>query len=304
MKSKKENKDSKILLIDCSNLIYAAYHTTGTLSFNGKPTGIIYGFLRKLLFLANKFNTNRFVTCWDSGITYRHKDYKGYKHKRVKRREEESPQEQEDRNLIVEQSLELRLAILPALGFKNNYAQKFYEADDLLAFWSNKLFWSGNRDLIMVTSDNDMYQCLDTVKIYSPITKKMTTRKTFISKYGIEPSSWTYAKAIGGCQGDSVEGIQGVSDPKNPKSLALKYIRGEMSKGKVYDRITSHAGKKLIAKNRPIVTCPYRTEDLKKMIRRRDKFSRSEFLRIFDHLHFKSFLKREEFSKWKQAFLR
>jgi len=304
MKSRKEKQDTNILLIDCSNLIYAAYYTMGTLSWEGKSTGIIYGFLKKVLFLAEKFNTNRFITCWDGGTTYRHKDYPGYKKGRIKKKEKESSLEKEDRGQILEQSLKLRLEVLPAMGFKNNYFQKYYEADDLLAWWVKKMYKKGENHLIMVTSDNDMYQCLALCKIYSVARKKMFTEKHLMKKYGVPPEQWPFAKAIGGCSGDSVIGIQGASDPKNESSKALKYLHGKLTKGIIFDRICSREGKQIINDNLPIVTCPYRPEDLGTMIRRRDKFSRKKFIRVFDSFHFKSFLKQESFQHWKQAFLR
>lgn len=304
MKSKKGKRDTNIVIVDCSNLIYAAYHTTGTLSWEGRPTGVIFGFLKKILMLSQKFKTNKFITCWDSGITYRHTDYIGYKKNRIQKKEDASEEEKEDMNSIKLQSIELRKEILPNLGFMNNHFQKGFEADDLLAWWVEKLFWQGERNIIMATSDNDLYQCLGKCKIYSIIKKKMFTKEHLLKDYGIVPEKWSFAKAIGGCSGDEVIGIDGASDPKNQSSYALKYIRGELKKGVIYDRITSPKGRKIISKNLPIVTCPYRPEDLTTMIRRRNKYSRKKFLRVFDSLHFKSFLKKDELAKWKDAFLR
>ena len=233
MKSRKENQDSNILLIDCSNLIYAAYYTTGTLSWEGKWTGIIYGFLKKVLFLANKFNTNRFVMCWDSPYTYRHKDYKGYKQSRIDKKAAYTPLEKEEYNLIKDQTITLRTKTLPFMGFYNNYFQEYYEADDLLAWWTNTLYDLGERKIIMVTSDNDMYQCLDKCKIYSVAKKKIFTRKNLYRQYGVYPENWTYLKALGGCSGDDIIGVKGVSDAKNKTSRALAYIKGELKSGVV-----------------------------------------------------------------------
>lgn len=304
MKSRKGKRDTNILLIDCSNLVYAAFHTTGMLSWEGKPTGIVYGFLRKLLMLSQKFNTNRFITCWDGVHTHRHNDYKGYKQKRIERKEQFTDIESQEYQGIKEQTLDLQNKVLPALGFMNNFFQPEYEADDLLAHWVKHLYKKGWHNLIMVTSDNDMFQCLELCKIYLLSTKKIFTIKHFRKKYGIEPYEWPFAKAMGGCASDDVIGIQGVSDPKGGTSYAIKYIRNELTKGKVFDRICSREGKRIIKRNLPIVTCPYRPDDMGTMIRRRDKFSRKKFLKVFDEYHFKSFLKKEKFDEWKSAFLR
>ena len=112
------------------------------------------------------------------------------------------------------------------------------------------------------------------------------------------------AKAIGGCSTDNVEGIQGVSDPKKKTSKALKYLRGEITKGIIYDRITSKEGEAIINRNLPIVTVPYREDVMKRMIRRRDNFSRKKFVRVFNEYHFRSFLKPDYMKRWERAFLK
>lgn len=295
-----KNKKDTILLIDCSTLVYAAFHTYGTLNYHGKPTGIVYGFLKKILMLAKKFETTDFITCWDAGVSHRHSLYGAYKAKRIAEREAESDEEKEQRNWMLAQSVSLNHRILPYLGFKNNYIRIYYEADDLLAYWVNRLKDSGRR-VIMVTTDSDMFQCLDHCSIYNTSTKKLFTRIKFMKKYGIKPSEFAMAKAIGGCSGDNVIGVEGVSDPKKPSSKALKYLRGELGEGKVLDRIK--AASDLIHYNLKLVELPYKgTGDKDRMIIRRNKYSRRRFIKTFDRLHFKSFLENDRFSEWEEAF--
>ena len=198
-----KKKRKTIVLVDCSTLVYAAFHTYGTLNYHGKPTGIIYGFLKKMLLLAKKFETTEFITCWDAGVSHRHSIYTQYKAGRIAKRAAESEDEKEQRNWMLAQSISLNHHILPYLGFKNNYIRINYEADDLLAYWVNRLKDSGRR-VIMVTTDSDMFQCLDDCTIYNTSTKKLFTRKLFIQKYGVKPSEWAMAKAIGGCSGEGV----------------------------------------------------------------------------------------------------
>jgi 5'-3' exonuclease len=189
------------------------------------------------------------------------------------------------------------------MGFKNNFLQAEYEADDLLGWWVNKLFHI-KRKLIMVTTDNDMFQCLDKCVIWFPTKKKYFSEKDLIKKYGIKANQWTFAKAIGGCSGDGIEGIKGVGDPKKASSKALKYIRGEIKKGTIYDRIESKEGENIIERNLKLVSIPYKPELLKRMIKRRNKFTRRKFIKIFDQFHFSSFLEKEKFERWKEAFLK
>jgi len=301
MKSRKEKDDTKrTLIIDCSTIIYAAFHTMGGLSYEGMETGIIYGFLKKVLSLSKRFNTSNFIFCWDHSKNYRTVAYKNYK---KKRRLELTPEEKDDKDVMLAQSMELQWKLLSTIGFMNSFIQSGYEADDIIAYWVNKLH--DKRDLIVISSDSDLYQLLDRCSIFNLSSKKVITKKTFKDKYNIEPSEWAMAKAIGGCSTDEVKGIKGASDPKNPKSKALKYIRGELTEGKIYDKIKSRLGQRRIEKNLPLVTIPYEQAPvaMKRFIWRRDRFSREGMIETFDKYHFKSFLSKDNFSEWESAFL-
>ncbi len=292
-KSKQERKDTKtILLVDCSSLEYAALYAYGHLSYGGEKTGIIYGFLKRVFDLAEKFHSHRFIFCYDSGTYLRSEIYPEYKLNRAKLRKEYTAEEIEARESLLAQSTILRTYVLPTMGFHNTHIQQGFEADDLLAYWINKLRLTAN-PVVMVTSDADMFQCLDHCDIWTPTTKKLLTRKQFQKRYGVKPDQWALAKAIGGCSTDNVIGIDGVSDPKNESSKALKYIRGEITKGVIFDRIESKKGKTIIARNLQLVTVPYSVSPLNRMIRRKDKFSRKGFIKVFDHFHFRSFLQKK-----------
>jgi len=292
-------RNKTVVLVDASTIVYSAFHTYGTLNYHGQKTGIIYGFLKKILMLAKKFNTTDFITCWDAGVSHRNSIYPTYKANRHKNMTDD---QQEERNWMLAQSIAINHRILPYLGFKNNFIQIDYEADDLLAYWTNRLKGCG-KDVIMVTTDSDMFQCLDDCTIFNTTTKKLFTRIKFMKKFGIKPNQWAMAKAIGGCSGDNVTGIEGAADPKHPTSKALKYLRGELNKGKILDRIENPHGQDLIDFNLKLVKLPYKEEVMKRMIYRRNKFTRRRFIKMFDRYHFKSFLEKEKFVEWKEAFL-
>lgn len=304
MKSGSTNTHKPTILIDGSVLSYAALYTTGHLGYDGRKTGIIYGFLSKILSIGQKFKTSDFIFCWDAGISYRHHAYPQYKERRWQQRKDMTEAEKKERESLLLQMLQLTHNILPRLGFRNNFIQLYYEADDLLAHWTKRLAPKPQR-LIMVTSDADMYQCLDNCDIWIPRRGgQLFTKKDFEKKYGIKPDQWAMAKAIGGCSGDGVIGIEGVSDPKSASSKALKYIKGELPKGVILDRIESIEGKATIERNFPLVCLPYREDLMKRMIRRRNVFSKRRFVKQFDRLRFESFLKTKNFKKWQQTFLK
>ena len=294
-------KEPVVLLIDGSILVYMAFYSTGHLSYNGRETGIIFGFLKNILSLAKKFKTDKFIFCWDSPISHRKKIYPDYK----KKRREQKDQSLEDkiaRKSILFQRKELSDNILPALGFKNNFVQDGFEGDDILAYWALKL-----KKCIMITTDVDMYQCLNHCSIWNPRKKKFFTKKHLAEEFGLNPNQWSMAKAIGGCNSDGVIGIPGVSDPKNNTSKALKYIQNKLPEGAILSRIKSRSGQSIIKRNLPLVTLPFfhkrHSYSISRMIIKRNAFNKKKFLEIFDSLHFKSFLKEDNFNQWKELFL-
>lgn len=293
-------RNSLHLAIDCSSLVYAAFYTTGLLSSDGKPSGVIYGFLNKLLKLSKEFNTRHVYFCWDHPVNFRKDIYSLYKYNRVDNMTPSDKLDKVDRDA---QAKELRNNTLPLMGFKNHFQQRGYEGDDMLAMLSSTL---NNKKVIMVTSDSDMYQSLDHCDIVNPSTFAMMTKQKLNEKYGVDPSQWPLCKAIGGCTGDNVIGIKGAADPsksQNKNSLTLRYVRGELSSGVVYDRIKSKEGQKIIKKNLPIVTCPYKPEKIKQFILRRDRCTRKKFIEVFSKYNFRSQLSTKRFQQWENAFL-
>lgn len=278
------------VLIDSNNLCYMALHSTGELSYRDMQTGVVFGFFRILLSLANAHTTNRFHFCWDSRRSVRRLKYPDYKKKRRDSRNEMTEKERERYFSMVKQARAIRTEILPRLGFNNNFLQAGYESDDIMAEIVKR-----HRDKwLMVTADNDMYQCLDFCDIYNPQTKKTMTAKAFKKKYGIKPNQWAQAKAIGGCDSDGVQGVVGVADPKSPTSKALKYIQGTLSKGKIFDRIEE--SDEMIDHNLKLVALPMAgTKEIQ--LQDDDLELREEEMEVlFDELGFRLFLR--EFDKW------
>ena len=297
-KIKRRKNKGDAILIDANALTYAAYYTTGNLSYRGEDTGVIFGFLKQLIQIAKILKSSNLIFCWDQGNSYRTINYKGYKHTRIEKRKDESSEEKEDRNNFYNQRVLLAKTILPRIGLRNSFSFENYEGDDLIGQLTNQI--KGRK--IIVTSDNDAFQLLDRAIIYHIKQKKLFSKIDFIEKYGIHPDQWVMAKAIGGCNGDDIEGIEGVGDPKSPTSKALKYLRGELPSGKVLDRINSKKGQRIIKRNIPLVTVPYMEDIMPEMVIKENTVTRKKLLREFDKFHFVSLMERENFSKWKEVF--
>lgn len=301
-KSPSVRRDSKstILIIDGNALCYAAKYTTGGLTYMGEPTGVVFGFIRRIMTLAKKFKTNKFIFCWDAGYTFRHDEFPDYKRKRWDRKQMDA-EEKAEHELMLLQITHLQSYYLKEMGFGNaHHCYARHEGDDLIALFVQK-HWQKYR-LIIVSSDNDLYQLLDKADMYHLHKKKIFTTKDMYKVYGVKPNQWAIAKAIGGCNGDEVPGVVGVSDPKNPKSKALLYIKKELTKGKVFEKISSKEGQRIIQRNLKLVTLPHRM-CIKTPIMRRDNFTKRKIINIFDNLHFKSLLENEKFKEWEELFI-
>jgi len=286
------------ILIDANALAYSAYYTTGGLSYRGQNTGVIFGFLKSTIQIAKILKSPDLIFLWDQGNSFRTINYKGYKKSRREKYENASPEEKQDHANFLLQRKQLANTILPRIGLKNSFVFENYEGDDLIGKLTNQIH--GNK--IIVTSDNDMFQLLDRAIIYHIKQKKLFSKIDFIEKYGIHPDQWVMAKAIGGCNGDDIKGIEVVGDPKSPTSKALKYLLGNLSPGKVLDRINSKKGQRIIKRNIPLVTVPYMEDIMPEMIIKENTVTRKKLLREFDNWKMVSLMERENFSKWKEVF--
>jgi len=284
------------IIIDCHNLGHIVSYGMGGLSYNDRNTGVIFGFLKKVLELAEKFETNQFLFCWDSPHSYRKimfPDYKRFRH------EEKSIQELGDLSIMTDQFNQLRKEILPRLGFKNIFYQNGYEADDLIA----EIVYRHPDKYIVFSSDGDLWQLLYEgikgavfVRILNPRTKKLFTENDFMKGWGIPPREWAFAKSIAGDPGDGVPGIKGVG-----LLGATSYIRKELS-GRKLELIESEEGQDMIQRNLLLVALPFAARRRIQIdyIQEDEVFRREPFEWYFQSLGFKSFLK--DFYRWEKAF--
>jgi|GEM_PF-669891 len=293
------NDSNHVVIIDVHSIGYAVFHAMGELDYHGQRTGVIYGFFYQLLTLATKFNTSQFVFCWDSRKSRRKGLYPGYKNRPKNNSKELTTGEVLDREAFYAQLGEIRLTWFPRLGFQNNFLYVGLEADDTIAlvlkYGTYPKQWSKNIHWIIASTDRDLYQLLaPNVSIYA--NKELFTYQKFIQKYGIYPKYWNRAKALGGCNSDTVEGVAGIADPaKSQNSRALQYLRGEL-KGAYLERIESKEGKRIYRRNLKLVTLPIINS--LRPIMRYDTFCLDDFVDMFDTLDFRSFFKEDIFSKW------
>ena len=236
------------LILDVHFLAYRAFHTTRDLSFKGRASGVIYGFFKALTDLKDEFCTDRVAFCFEHRHLFRRDIYPSYKGRRLTKKI--TPEEAQARKSMTIQISNLQNRYLPRIGFKNIFSFCGMEADDIMA----KIAQEATDDIVIVTADKDLYQCLrPNVSIYSPIKRIRLTEEWFVKKYRVKPWKWAVVKAIAGCASDEVEGIKGVGE-----ITALKFLRGDLEKNsKAYRAICSREGKAIIRRNRKLVELPY-----------------------------------------------
>jgi DNA polymerase-1 len=216
------------LLLDCNYLCRKAHHSTGFLKTGDDPTGVLFGFLRDVVTFQNHFQTHRVVFCFDHPPLLRKKMLPTYKESRSKTYEALPAAEKALLDNMHQQRDLLRDEVLEAIGFNNVLSFPGYEADDVIAavckqFALEDSFRSEakRRSVVMVTSDEDMWQLLrPAVTQWNPVTKTLMTIEAFQAMYGVHPERWAEVKAIAGCDGDDIKGIHGIGEKTAAKYLA------------------------------------------------------------------------------------
>jgi len=286
---------SKKIIIDGNNVCHIVNHSMGHLSNDERSTGVIFGFMKQLLHLSNKFQTNDFIFCWDSRKSLRKNIYPEYKSNRKK--ENITPEEETHKQNLFDQISELRRTILPALGFNNNFIKTGYEADDLIAYIVLNNF---HEEFTIVSTDQDLYQVLsDNVRIYNTITKSYFTKQDFEDKFQLHPTHFKEMKAISGCTSDWIKGINGIGE-----ATAAKYIRNDKVSSKLIDKI--HENGDIIERNRILTYLPFsqgkgHMVDLGIKLKK-NQLKLSKFKNLFNQMAFTSFLK--DMSGWERNFIK
>lgn len=266
-----------ILVLDCNYLCHRARHSMRGLEHHGTDTGVIYGFLVQLLTLGRRFGSNTFAFCWDSKKSYRKLLFPAYK---AKRREVLTAEQEQQLVLDFQQFTKLRREILPAMGFKNVFIQAGCESDDLMARIA--LDWMD--DLILVTADEDLLQCLyPWVKMFNP-TKNLVMDMAWVKTHkGAKASQWWLLKSLTGCAGDGVPGIKGVGE-----KTAAQYLRGELKEGAKLTAIRKALDSGAAKRTEHLVRLPF--PKTRPMEFRRDVADFSSFMGLCIDLGFESFM--------------
>lgn len=210
----------KLLLIDGNALIHRAYHAFPknlTSPRTKEKTGAIFGFTKILLTILKQIKPN-FVACsFDlAAPTFRHKEYKEYKAKRVK-----APQEMYDQIPRIKE-------VVKTLGIPI-YEKENYEADDIIGTIAEKIKMT-NQDAklikkIILTGDMDTLQLVNKdTTILTPGNSQKPAIEYDIEKvkekYGFKPRQVIDFKALAGDPSDNIPGVVGIGETSAKKIIA------------------------------------------------------------------------------------
>ncbi|HEY3176317.1 MAG TPA: DNA polymerase I [Candidatus Polarisedimenticolia bacterium] len=195
-------KDRTLYLVDGTYNIFRAYHATPRMSTSkGLPTNAIYtfaGILRKLIvdekppFLGVAFDTDK--------PTFRHEEFEQYKAHRPPPPEDLIPQFPYARRVCEV----LRVPVLEKDGF---------EADDIIATLAEKAKNQGF-DVVIVTSDKDMFQLVDDhVKVLNPAKGNLLMDAAKVEEvFGVPPNRVVDVLALQGDASDNIPGVKGIGE--------------------------------------------------------------------------------------------
>jgi len=205
----------KLVIIDTYALVHRSYHALPPLV---SPEGIlvngVYGFMLFFLKMINDLKPDYIVAAFDMAApTFRHKEYKEYKAKRVKMPDNFYEQIQMVKDLLQA----FNVPILEKEG---------YEADDIIGTIAEKL---KDKDVesFIVTGDLDTLQLItDKVFVYTlrrGIQDRITYNKEKVfERFQLKPRQLVDWKALRGDPSDNVPGVPSIGE-KTASTLIKEY---------------------------------------------------------------------------------
>jgi len=212
-------KTDHFYLIDGSGYIFRAYYALPPLSrkSDGLPTGAVHGFCTMLYKLLedsrsddSKNKPTHFAVIFDTARkNFRNEIYEDYKANRTEAPEDLVPQFE-----YIRKSVEaFNVASAEMLN---------YEADDLIATYTEQIQKKGAR-VTIISADKDLMQLVKPgVRLYDPMKSKVLGNKEVKEKFGVEPNRVIDVQALAGDSSDNIPGVPGIGI-KTAAELINKY---------------------------------------------------------------------------------
>ena len=192
------NKKS-LTLVDGSGFIFRAYYALPPLTRNdGTPINAVMGYCNMIWRLIAETKTSSLAVIFDTASkSFRNEIYAEYKANRSEAPEDLIPQF----SLIREATEAFNIPYIELKG---------YEADDIIATYSNQASNEG-WTVDIISSDKDLMQLVnDNVKMVDPMKMVNIGREEVFKKFGVYPEKVIDVQALAGDSTDNIPGVPGI----------------------------------------------------------------------------------------------
>ena len=287
----KIKKTDHFYLIDGSGYIFRAYYALPPLTrkSDGLPVGAVSGFCNMLFKLLedsksddNLQKPTHFAVIFDSARkNFRNEIYSDYKGNRSETPDDLVPQFEYIRKSVTAFNL-------PSVELIN------YEADDLIATYSEQILEKGAK-VTIVSSDKDLMQLYKKdVRLYDPMKNKFITSKDVIDKFGVDPKKIIDVQSLAGDSSDNVPGVPGIGI-KIAAELINKYDTLEKLLDKAHE-IKQNKRRETIIENKEKAIISKKLVTLKKYVPIKEKIEEFRFKEIDKDKLYK-YLREMEFNR-------
>ncbi len=278
-------------LVDGSGYIFRAYYALPPLTrkSDGLPTGAVSGFCNMLFKLLedsksneNKDKPTHFAVIFDSARkNFRNEIYSDYKSNRSDAPDDLIPQFEFIRKSV-------KAFNLPSIELIN------YEADDLIATYSEQILKEGAK-VTIVSSDKDLMQLYKkNIRIYDPMKNKFISNDDINNKFGVGPDKVIDVQSLAGDSSDNVPGVPGIGI-KTAAELINQYGNLE-NLLKNTDKIKQNKRRETLIENKDKAIISKKLVTLKKDVPVKDNISEFE-LKEIDKKKLYDFLREMEFNR-------
>jgi 5'-3' exonuclease len=207
------HRDSRVLVVDGTNLFIRVFSAIPTLNEDGQHVGGLSGFMKSLGATIRMVKPTRVVVVFDGkgGSHRRRKIFDNYKERRAIKSRLNRAVGFED---LADEQASMKWQMVRLYEYLQNLPVTTIvidniEADDTIAYlasyFKEKVYiLSNDRDFLQLVSEN--------VNVYVPTKKKMYNPQNLVEEYGISCENFTIYKALLGDNSDSIPGIRGMGD--------------------------------------------------------------------------------------------
>ena len=207
-----ETADDKILIIDGLNTFIRCFAVNPASNDDGTHIGGIVGFLKSIGYAIKLSNPTRCIITFDGkgGSKRRRKVFPAYKNNRkpttrFNRTDHFLSKKDEQISMAAQlQRLVQYLEQTPVTILSIDQV----EADDVMSYISEQIY--PNSEKVIMSTDKDFLQLVDDkTRVWSPTKKKMYTKESLFTEYGISSNNFLLYRVLDGDKSDSVPGIKG-----------------------------------------------------------------------------------------------